>query len=180
MGFLRAGAVVFVVCALSACAGSQGAGPTSAPSASAAPVEGPAASLDVNVANTIVRVSGVNDGGKLRSEVDEFKAGLHWSRGTRPTDAVITIVGEDDEDNLAVAGPGSEFGQTVLYGTVSLVDVATGDVVVAPINLSVEVGKGRDSFGVGLTNDSKLSVELEYLVQKFILAGREALYGKGV
>ena len=176
-----------VLCAsllLAACASGQSgnsSSPASAP-VSAAAGSGQAAALDVLVDNTIVRVANVPNEALIRAELEEFGSGLFWSRGTRQTDAVIEIGGtgsaqtqsEGGQDAVAVG-----FGESILFGTISLVDVATGEVVVAPFPISVEVTSNRDVY-VGITEGSKDAVELEYLVQKFILAGREALYGKGV
>lgn len=192
MSIFKTGAAVCAALLLAACATGQtgqtaGSSPSASSAGSAANVgDGPAASMNIRVGRTIVEVGDVPNEVLLRENLAELKSGLHWSRGVRPTNAVIRIGGE--RDVVAGGGDAAErreeplqdgFGQSVLYGTVSLVDVQTGDVVVAPITIQVEVGSNRDML-VGITEGTKKAVELEYLAQKFILAGREALYGKGV
>ncbi|MGB0412026.1 MAG: hypothetical protein ACPGFA_10600 [Pikeienuella sp.] len=180
MSFLRVGAVLCVGLLVSACAGSQATRSTSAAQPVSAQATGTAAAMNVRVSNTIVRVGEVPNEDLLRAELEEFKSGLYWSRGARPTEALINIDGkvglasEVGQENID-----PDLGRSILFGDVSLIDVETGDVVVGPIRISVEVGSNRDAV-VGLAERTKSSVELEYLVQKFILAGREALYGKGV
>jgi hypothetical protein len=178
-GFKVCGALLSVFL-VAACAASQSGGTGETPSASADQSGGAALGLDINVSNTILRVAELNDEGVLRRELEEFKTGLFWLRGLRTTDAVIDIIGDGEVDGGAGSSIGSTvFGQSELYGTISLIDAATGNVVVEPIFIKVVVSNNRDARNIGLTNGSKPGVELGYLVEKFMLAGREALYGKG-
>lgn len=180
MSVLKVCGAIVSLCMLAACAAPQSGGTGTATNVSAAQPLGAASALDINVANTIVRVEGVDDEGLLRAELEDLKAGLYWTRGTRQTDAVIDITGEGDIKGISDGSIRiSEFGQTVLFGAISLVDSATGDVVVPPILISVAINENRDAQNIGLTQGTKRSVALEYLVQKFIFEGREALYGPG-
>lgn len=182
MSLLKVFGGLLSVCLLAACASNQSGSTGTATTASAASYQsgGAAAALNINVTNTIVRVSDLENKGALRRELDDFKSGLYWTRGSRPTDAVINIGGEGDVSYTLVGRAQSQtFAKSELFGTVSLVDAATGDVVVEPIFIKVSIGDDRDARNIGLTDDTKRTVTLEYLVQKFVFQAREALYGPG-
>lgn len=162
--------------AVSACAGGINSATLSTEPAAVA------ANSDVLVQNTIIRVGDIPDAAAIRAGLEEMRSGLYWTKGAQPAEALLVIDGNADvaiADEESAEAEVIDEGANVISGRVMLVRAGTEEVIAGPVPVRAEVADDHDVF-VGLTTGIRDGVKRNYLLDKFMQAAREALYGRGV